>query len=92
MSSKPLLKNLLSRQDTWRGRNRSLRKHVIATGNNSLDRLLLGGWPVSALTELISRQDGIGELSILLPTLKHYANEDKLCVWLDPPINPTHQP
>ena len=88
MSSKPLLKNLLSRQDTWRGRNRSLRKHVIATGNNSLDRLLLGGWPVSALTELVNRQDGIGELSILLPTLKHYANEDKLCVWLDPPYQP----
>jgi len=88
MPSKPLLKNLLSRQDTWRGRNRSLRKHVITTGNNSLDRLLLGGWPVSALSELVSQQDGIGELSILLPTLKRCANEDKLCVWLDPPYQP----
>ena len=88
MPNKSSLKNLLSRQDTWRGRNRSLRKNIITTGNNSLDRLLLGGWPVSALTELVSQQDGIGELSILLPTLKHYAGEGKLCVWLDPPYQP----
>ena len=88
MPSKPLLDSLLLRHDTWRGRNRSLRKHVVATGNNSLDGLLLGGWPVSALTELVTQQDGIGELSILLPTIKHYTNEDKLCVWLDPPYQP----
>ena len=88
MPNKSSLKNLLSRQDTWRGRNRSLRKNIITTGNNSLDRLLLGGWPVSALTELVSQQDGIGELSILLPTLKHDAGEGKLCVWLDPPYQP----
>ena len=82
------LNKLLLRHDTWRGRNPSLRKHVVATGNNSLDKLLLGGWPVSALTELVSQQDGIGELSILLPTLKHYTGEGKLCVWLDPPYQP----
>tara|TARA_B100000768_G_scaffold29641_1_gene28096 strand:- start:4311 stop:5048 length:738 start_codon:yes stop_codon:yes gene_type:complete len=88
MSNEPLLNNLLLRQDTWRGRNRSLRRHVIATGNENLDRLLLGGWPVSALTELVTQQDGIGELSLLLPTVKHYASENKLCVWLDPPYQP----
>lgn len=88
MSNDPLLNNLLLRQDTWRGRNRSLRRHVIATGNENLDRLLLGGWPVSALTELVTQQDGIGELSLLLPTVKHYASENKLCVWLDPPYQP----
>ena len=88
MSNEPLLNNLLLRQDTWRGRNRSLRRHVIATGNENLDRLLLGGWPVSALTELVTQQDGIGELSLLLPTVKHYASENKLCVWLDTPYQP----
>ena len=88
MSNEPLLNNLLLRQDTWRGRNRSLRRHVIATGNENLDRLLLGGWPLSALTELVTQQDGIGELSLLLPTVKHYASENKLCVWLDPPYQP----
>ena len=88
MSNDPLLNNLLLRQDTWRGRNRSLRRHVITTGNENLDKLLLGGWPVSALTELVTQQDGIGELSLLLPTVKHYASENKLCVWLDPPYQP----
>ena len=88
MSNDSLLNNLLLRQDTWRGRNRSLRRHVITTGNENLDKLLLGGWPVSALTELVTQQDGIGELSLLLPTVKHYASENKLCVWLDPPYQP----
>ena len=88
MSNDSLLNNLLLRQDTWRGRNRSLRRHIITTGNENLDKLLLGGWPVSALTELITQQDGIGELSLLLPTVKHYASENKLCVWLDPPYQP----
>lgn len=88
MSNDPLLNNLLLRQDTWRGRNRSLRRHIITTGNENLDKLLLGGWPVSALTELVTQQDGIGELSLLLPTVKHYASENKLCVWLDPPYQP----
>ena len=88
MSNDSLLNNLLLRQDTWRGRNRSLRRHIITTGNENLDKLLLGGWPVSALTELVTQQDGIGELSLLLPTVKHYASENKLCVWLDPPYQP----
>ena len=88
MPSEPLLDSLLLRHDTWRGRNRSLRKHVITTGNEKLNRLLLGGWPVSALTELVTQQDGIGELSLLLPTIKHYTSEGKLCVWLDPPYQP----
>ena len=88
MSSKNLLNELFLRQDTWQGRNRSLRKHTISTGDKNLDNLLLGGWPVSALTELVSQQDGIGELSLLLPTMKHYACRDTLCVWLDPPYQP----
>ena len=88
MSSKNLLNALFLRQDTWQGRNRSLRKHTISTGDKNLDNLLLGGWPVSALTELVSQQDGIGELSLLLPTMKHYACRDTLCVWLDPPYQP----
>ena len=39
MPSEPLLDSLLLRQDTWRGRNRSLRKHVITTGKEKLDKL-----------------------------------------------------
>ena len=78
MSSELLLNDLLLRQDTWRGHNRSIRKHVVSTGNDHLDRFLLGGWPVSALTELSTRQHGIGELSLLLPVLKRYAHKEQL--------------
>jgi len=79
---------VLSRQDTWRGRSQRLPRRAITTGHNSLDLLLHGGWPISALTELMPQQFGIGELSLLLPTLKYYADNNQLCVWLDPP----HQP
>ncbi len=79
---------VLSRQDTWRGRSRRQSRRTVTTGNIHLDLLLQGGWPVSALSELLPQQPGIGELSLLLPTLKYYADNNQLCVWLDPP----HQP
>jgi hypothetical protein len=88
MSNNVLFNDLFLRQDTWRGIQDSSNHKVIATGYKNLDKLLLGGWPLSALTELVTQQDGIGELSILLTTMKHYADKDTLCVLLNPP----HQP
>jgi protein ImuA len=79
---------VLSRQDTWRGHSQRLPRRAITTGHNNLDLLLQGGWPISALTELMPQQPGIGELSLLLPTLKYYADNNQLCVWLDPPYQP----
>lgn len=91
MPNKEILHNLLHRQDTWRGRNRPLRNRVVTTGFKDLNQLLLGGWPLSGLTELISPQDGIGEVSLLLPTIKHYVKQNTLCVWLNPPYQPNAQ-
>ena len=88
MSEKSLLSNLLSRQDTWKGSQYHLSKDSIPTGNDHIDKFLLGGWPLSAITEISVRQNGIGELSLLLPVLKYYTNKGKLCVWLDPPYEP----
>jgi|TARA_B100001094_G_scaffold331803_1_gene401389 hypothetical protein len=88
MPEKSLLNNLLSRQDTWKGHQYHLSKNSISTGNDYIDKFLLGGWPLSAITEVSARQNGIGELSLLLPVLKHYTNKGKLCVWLDPPYEP----
>ena len=79
---------VLSRQDTWRGRSQRMPSCNISTGYNNLDLLLQGGWPASALVELMPQQPGIGELSLLLPTIKHYADNNPLCVWLDPPYQP----
>ncbi len=80
--------SVLTRTDTWRGYSQRLPRSTIATGHSHLDRLLQGGWPVSALSELLPQQPGIGELSLLLPTIKYYADNHQLCVWLDPPYQP----
>ena len=80
--------SVLTRTDTWRGHSQRLPRSTIATGHSHLDRLLQGGWPVSALSELLPQQPGIGELSLLLPTIKYYADNHQLCVWLDPPYQP----
>ena len=79
---------VLTRTDTWRGRNQRSPRRTLSTGHRCLDLLLQGGWPVSSITELLPQQPGIGELSLLLPTLKYYADNNQLCVWLDPPYQP----
>ena len=80
--------SLLTRQDIWRGSSQSSTRRTVTTGHKSLDRLLHGGWPVGALTELLTQQSGIGELTLLLPMLRHYSGKEQLCVWLDPPYQP----
>ena len=88
MTNTEIISNLLTRQDTWRGRNRRLSRSTICTGHKDLNALLQGGWPASALIELIPQQLGIGELSLLLPTLKTHSHNGQLCLWLDPPYQP----
>ena len=60
MAHKFLIENLLARSDTWIGNNHSSCKEVVSTGNLILDEFLLGGWPISSLTELIIKKEGLG--------------------------------
>jgi cell division inhibitor SulA/protein ImuA len=54
-----------------------------------LDDLLPGGgWPKSALVELLPAQEGIGELSLLVPALAHLSQGDRWVAWIDPPYIP----
>lgn len=65
------LSTLLQRPDLWRGDAlaRPAREGV-ASGFADLDAALPGGgWPRGALTELLPRGMGVGELSLLLPAL-----------------------
>jgi hypothetical protein len=88
MANTEIISSLLTRQDTWRGRNLRLPRRTLGTGHNSLDLLLQGGWPTAALTELLPRRLGIGELSLLLPIVKEQSSSNQLCLWLDPPYQP----
>ncbi|MEZ5661727.1 MAG: translesion DNA synthesis-associated protein ImuA [Burkholderiaceae bacterium] len=47
-----------------------------------------GGWPASVLTELITREPGIGELRLLVPLLRRLTRERKVVVLLAPPLLP----
>lgn len=60
-----------------------------ASGFARLDAQLPGaGWPVGALTELITREPGIGELRLLVPVLRQLTRNQRTVVLLAPPHIP----
>ncbi len=76
----------------WRasqvGRPREL---VFPSGFASLDEALPGGgWPASALTELLLPHPGVGELRLLAPVLARLQREqhERCLMWFDPPCLP----
>jgi cell division inhibitor SulA/protein ImuA len=84
------LEKLLQTQDIWRGRKSvGPSDQSVSTGFKQLDDLLCGGgWPKNALVELLSAQEGIGELSLLMPALAHLSRGDRWVAWIDPPYIP----
>jgi cell division inhibitor SulA/protein ImuA len=74
----------------WRGAElaRSARPGV-ASGFAALDAELPGGgWPCGALTEILPRHQGIGELRLLGPALARLAAQGKFIAWIAPPHLP----
>jgi protein ImuA len=64
---------------------------VAALSSNypSLDRELPGaGWPLGMLTELITREAGVGELRLLVPLIRQLTCEGKVVILLAPPHIP----
>ena len=84
MHNSKILDSLLLDRSIWCG-SRPVSKKNLPTGHRNLDVLLKGGWPKAALVELISHQEGIGELNLLLPTLENHTKNDGFCVLLNPP-------
>lgn len=84
------LDTLLSRQAVWRaGRAPLAPARGEPTGFDAFDALLpQGGWPCAALTELLLPCDGIGELSLLLPTLARLTRAGERVLLLAPPYVP----
>src|SRR5437762_12848236 len=76
-------------RSVWRGGALSLAAPAVASGFAELDRELPGGgWPAGALTEILGRREGIGELELVLPALAALSWAGKRIVWLAPPHLP----
>ena len=84
------LNNLLeTTPGLWKGRRPNHRQCVLPTGYARLDaRLPGGGWPLGAVAELVSRQQGLGEFSILFPVLAELGRQGQWTVLVDPPCIP----
>jgi cell division inhibitor SulA/protein ImuA len=62
---------------------------TVSTGFPGLDRLLPGGgWPDGSLVEILSDRQGVGELSLLIPTLAVLSSGDRWLAWVSPPHIP----
>jgi hypothetical protein len=90
MSQISAIDTLLATTPTlWRGREPNRNQYTLASGHARLDaRLPGGGWPVGAVTELISRQAGLGEFSLLFPALSAVSRNGQWLVLVDPPWIP----
>jgi cell division inhibitor SulA/protein ImuA len=81
------LEELMQRAELWRGGSAPAVDGV-SSGYPPLDGLLGGGWPRGALTEILIDHVGIGELSLLLPTLVRLTREQRWLAFVSPPYVP----
>lgn len=89
------LRQLLNHPHIWKqGNDKSGRSQALQTGFEGLDEFLGGGWPASAVTELLLAAQGIGELRLLMPALRSLQvtgtrgqRRQQLC-WVNPPYIP----
>jgi len=81
---------LLAARTLWHaGRSAAIAADGEPTGHAALDALLpQGGWPRRALTELLLPADGVGELSLLLPTLARCTRAGERVALIAPPYLP----
>jgi hypothetical protein len=89
---KPALAELLHNPLLWRGDQLARGEQTVPSGFVELDRALPGGgWPRTALTELLLDEEGIGELRLLRPALAHLVRGGESIVLIAPPHLP-HAP
>ena len=84
------LAEILSHPAIWRGNALgSVATPGVPTGFPALDAELPGGgWPAAALTEILPRHEGIGELRILGPALASLSAHGRGLAWIAPPYLP----
>jgi hypothetical protein len=83
---------LLDERRVWKGRPAAQPVSAHPTGYAALDAVLpTGGWPASALSEILVAADGSGELQLLWPTLARLADSGERIVLVAPPYIPYPQ-
>lgn len=85
------LKKIMQRADIWRGDQLSAANEdsSLPTGFPDLDAVLPGGgWPQATLTEILTPQEGIGALSIVMPALARLSQSRRWLAWVAPPYIP----
>ncbi|WP_226470505.1 translesion DNA synthesis-associated protein ImuA [Luteimonas panaciterrae] len=84
------LEALLSARTLWHaGRNAVIAADGEPTGHDAFDALLpQRGWPRRALTELLLPADGVGELSLLMPTFARLTQAGDTVTLIAPPYLP----
>lgn len=77
--------------NVWRAQSLVASTSFVPTGFDALDAALGGGWPASALIEILTDTYGIGEVQLLVPLLRHLvqsAPQPVLILWSNPPYEP----
>lgn len=84
------LEALLRHPALWQGRQRHhTDRETLPTGYSQLDAVLPArGWPVGVLTEIMSQNDGVGELSMLMPALCSLTRQQHWVALIAPPYIP----
>ncbi|MDX1368561.1 translesion DNA synthesis-associated protein ImuA [Pseudomonas sp.] len=86
------LDDLLQQRRIWRAQPTPLSPSAQPTGHAALDALLpTGGWPESALSEILIPSEGVGELQLLWPTLARLTRSAERVVLVAPPHVPYPQ-
>jgi len=89
MPQTTLNKLLNTTPQLWKGRRANHSQRSLPTGHARLDAHLPGkGWPLGAVTELISGKPGLGEFSLLFPALADMGQQGQWLVLVDPPWIP----
>jgi hypothetical protein len=90
MATQPALDDILKHPAVWRiGQMPVSTKSSIKTGFASLDGALPShGWDQGALTEILANEQGIGELSVLIPALRQISQQGQGIVLVAPPYIP----
>ncbi len=83
------LEALLKHPALWQGRQQHTDKETLSTGYPQLDAVLpASGWPLGALTEIMVSSEGIGEFSLLMPSLHTLTRQQQWIALVAPPYIP----